>query len=117
VTGPKRVTIAFRGGPLDGVILDSRSASGPERWDVTWLLAKTRDGRLSSSFREPEALRSLVGTAVGACYELVSRGENADERQLGFVFREQRSPDTGQSEAAQDAHEPHGPTDTGCDLH
>jgi hypothetical protein len=81
----KRVTLSFRGGPLDGIALDSRSADESERWDVAWLLAKTRGGRLGGRFPAKHRLRSRVGQESAGEYEIRSGSQNAEEQWLLLV--------------------------------
>jgi hypothetical protein len=82
----RRVTISFRRGPLDGIALDSRSGSESERWDVAWLLVKTRDGQLGGRFSAKQRLRSRDDLGSAGEYELRSRSANAAERHLGFFY-------------------------------
>ncbi len=82
----RRVTITFRGGPLAGMELDSQSSNESERWDVAWLLAKTRDDRMSSK-RVPANVRLRsqdTRTSTGE-YEVRGSAANAYERHL-FLF-------------------------------
>lgn len=78
--------ITFRGGPLDGVVLDSQSDNGPERCDVFWILAKTRNGEQGSRFFEIGGLRSQACPVVDAIYYLAGRGEGDDMRYFEFVL-------------------------------
>ncbi|WP_020476512.1 hypothetical protein [Zavarzinella formosa] len=89
MTNKKQVKFVFRGGPLNNVVLDGQSASGPERNDVTWLLAKTGGGKLGSIFRETEGLRSLGRPVSTGTYSLTSIAEDDDERYHIFKYAEE----------------------------
>jgi nucleotide-binding universal stress UspA family protein len=81
----KRVTVSFRGGPLDGVALDSRSAVESERWDVALIITRTHDGRLGECFRVIDRLESQGGVTRTGEYEVRSRSQNAEECRLFLV--------------------------------
>jgi hypothetical protein len=82
----QRVTISFRGGPLAGVVLDSRSAHESERWDVAWLIVKTHGGQLGAWFSATDRLRSQSSRASPGHYEIQSRAENTEERRLFLIY-------------------------------
>jgi hypothetical protein len=82
----KRVRIYFRDGPVGGIVLDSQSASEAERWDVAWLLVKTRGGHLGERFRAADRLRSQDGRASTGHYEIRSRAENAQDLRLFLMY-------------------------------
>lgn len=86
-----RVTISFRGGPLDGIVLDSQSANEAERWDVAWLIVKTYGGRLGARFSAVERLWSQSVPNSGGEYEIRSQAENAEERRLFLVYNAKQS--------------------------
>jgi hypothetical protein len=80
-----RVTIVFQGGPLDGVVLDGQSSDESERWDVAWLLVKTRGGELGKLCRAPARLWTQEGRASLVEYEVRSRAQNVEECWLFLV--------------------------------
>jgi hypothetical protein len=84
----QRVTIAFLGGPLAGIVLDSHSASESERSDLAWIIVKTqREKRGRSSFPATQKIaaspfpRLQVGDIDSARMVLhVRQGKGAKDR-------------------------------------
>lgn len=84
MSGKKRITVTFRGGLLDGVMLDSQSTHGLERGDVTWLISTTSGGRVGYNVSQTEKLRSLGRPTAAGEYYLAANSENDEERSLVF---------------------------------